>query len=272
MEPLIALPNVQVVGPGDPTFSATSEGNIAPNPVTTPAVPQSLPNQNTNNAPVPDPAVGSDLDEEDDKPVPTLTQAEFDKRLAAAQSTLDKRIGSLDKQNAALLKRLDDQDAAHQKAVRDNELALTPEHERQALMRAWESEDARKALDKKAEAVTDLYRNVEGVRLLAQYGEWVTEDDILGFEGSPTDMEAWVKGLAFDRSQSGEKPAGAKVSSRAAPGGATAAHQDIGNTPLPLRGSDTQLRQDQGVDAMAANVRTLFSSGPDLPWQTPVRR
>lgn len=201
-------------------------------------------------------------------------------RIAKATSTLDKRVNTLTKQ-------LEDQTAEVERVRQEAEkekrqliLDGTPlESERQRLLEAWKNEDAARSLELKQGAVTDLFRNVEGLRLLQLYGKHgVTEEDILDFTGNPTEMEAYVKSLAFDKLASGgasasqaaaavnqTQQAGAAAQSNA-PAGA-AAHQDIGagggSTNAP------QLLTTQGQASMVANIRTLFNdNGPALPWKT----
>lgn len=263
-----------VVGAGDPTFSDPSDGGggqaaapatqvqdpPASQPVVNPFVQQ---DDQTTTTVVREPA----------NPATTITpelEALIQSRVSQAHSTLDKRINTLSqvvKDKDAEIERVREEGI---KRARDVELNQTPEHERQRLLDAWAGEDARANLTRQQSEVRDLYKNVEGLRLLTAYGtHGITEDDILGYTGDPTDMENFVKALAFERLTDGgasARSAEAAVKNTAAtvkPAGADA-QQDAGSSPAAPQ--EPKMLTTQGIASMAANIKQSFSQGPNIPW------
>ena len=123
-------------------------------------------------------------------------------------------------------------------------------------------------VERRERGARDLYQAAEGLRLIATFWDYITEDDILAFDGDPTQLEMHVKALAFERQLSGQVTGrtvaeAAKQATTANAAVSAVGRQDLGGSPPAVQ---TQgVNKGMGVDAMAANVRLLFSEGPNLP-------
>lgn len=207
------------------------------------------------------------------KPAPqpkVLTEEEIQARISKAQAGLDRRITQLqsevEKANAAAEKARSD---ARDQIREAQKQGLRPDQVEE-LTRAWAQEDRQAALEVREQAVIDLYRSTEGLRLLTAYGDFgVTEDDILEFTGDPTQLEDYVKGIAFDKlREGGTSAAGAKKAVQAAadanPSPGSDSPQDIGGAGTSPSGA--KLLTSVGLGSMAQNVKTLFNDPTGRPW------
>lgn len=262
-------PNVMVVAPGssdDPFSNNNPENNPDANliaPTTSSAPPASQPGSQPVSAPTQAP------DGQQQVPVTPSTPAApsqpsvdeiIAERLRQAQSGWDKRINTLQAQ-------IRDQEAAHLKQVRDLQLEQVPEHQRPQLKQQWELEDAQTALRNKETALTDYHKAVEGLRLLQTYGAFgLTEDDLLACE-TVESMESLAKDKKLAFFENGGSVPGAKPATQnggsSAPAGASAS-SDVGSNPSSP--ATPALLTTPGIESMAANIKTLFNTGPARPW------
>lgn len=206
------------------------------------------------------PASGGGLTEEQ---ISTL----FQDRLVDATKGLERRISA----QATELKTLrQDNQRIQQGAkeqVRQAQLQGLSERDRTAMQEVWTREDQATAISGREQAVMDLYKATEGLRLFLTYGEYgVTEEELLA-AGSVEEMESLAKDKAIEFLRTGgQSKAQAQKTVEAvakAPAGASA-QADLGNQPPVQDGA--KLLSTGGLDAMAANVKTLFSEGSPRPW------
>lgn len=196
----------------------------------------------------------------------TYTEEEVAARIAAANSGRDRRMSTLEKQladNQAALDKVKEENLA---AVRAAQAQGLSDADKKRMQEIWDIEDAKSAIDKQKTELTSFYLSVEGLRLLNKYGEQgITEDDITSFSGDPTQLEAHIKALAFDRLTADPKAAAAAAANgKTVPAGA-AATQDVGSTGVSAEGP--KMLTTQGVDSMAANIKAMFNdNGPVVPW------
>ena len=262
---------VTVVGPGDPTFSdpnAATQSTAAPaGSQPNPSNVQQDPAQNQPaNAASAAPAVPANAN-----PAPgavTFTpeqEAALQARIAAAHSGLDRKINTL--QTALQDKEAEIERAQEeaQKQIRAAQANGLDENERKRLEALWADEDRLAAIEKREKAVGQLYLSVEGLRLLTKYeSQGILEEDILGYKGDASQLETFIKALAYERltdPNAGKPPAG---TAKAPPAGSAAA-VDMGNTPAINEGP--KMLTTQGLDSMAANIKTLFADDkPVVPW------
>lgn len=267
MEPSGPSFTVVVPGSADDPFSAGNAGQMqdpdktpvnATGPVSQPGIQPPVP------APAAEPAGGA--------PANTpLTQEQVDaivvQRLTAAQSGWDKRNRLLEDQLKSEREARESEATQHRDELRRAQLDGLPPSERARLQESWNLEDARAEVSKQAKAVQDYHKVVEGLRLFQTYAQFgVTEDDLLGIADVDA-MEAFCKDkklsflegkLSGGSSQNGNGP-----SSKPAAAGSTAPYDPGGNPPAP---GENKLLTSEGVEAMGANIKSLFGSGGNVPW------
>ena len=260
---------VTVVGPGDPTFSdpnAATQSNAAPfGSQPNPSNVQQDPAQNQPaNAASAAPAVPANAAPGGVTFTPEQ-EAALQARIAAAHSGLDRKINTL--QTALQDKEAEIERAQEeaQKQIRAAQVNGLPDDERKRLESLWADEDRLAAIEKREKAVGQLYLSVEGLRLLNKYeSQGILEEDILEYKGDASQLETFIKALAYERltdPNAGKPPAG---TAKAPPAGSAAA-VDMGNTPSINEGP--KMLTTQGLDSMAANIKTLFADDkPVVPW------
>lgn len=262
-------PSVTVVGPGDPTFSdpnAPTQSNAGgqwsqPSPS---APVQQDPAQNQ------PPAAAAGVVSAPPVVAPTISpelEAVIQARVAAAHSGLDRKVNTLTKQLQDKEAEIERAQEENQKAVRAAQVVGLSDEDKKRYEALWADEDRVAAIEKREKAVGQLYLNVEGLRLLTKYeDQGIVEDDILGYTGAPSELETFVKGLAFDRltDPNAGKPAAGATGAKVPPAG-SAAPVDLGNTPSV--NVEPKLLTTQGLDSMASNIKTLFADDkPVVPW------
>lgn len=261
---------VTVVGPGDPTFSdpnAATQSNAAPvGSQPNPSNVQQDPAQNQPaNAASAAPAAPATAAAPGAVTFTPEQEAALQARIAAAHSGLDRKINTLQtalQDKEAEIERAQEEAQKQIRAAQANGLS---EDERKRLESLWADEDRLAAIEKREKAVGQLYLSVEGLRLLTKYeSQGVLEEDILEYKGDPSQLETFIKALAYERltDPNAGKPA---ASAAKAPPAGSAAAVDMGNTPSINEGP--KMLTTQGLDSMAANIKTLFADDkPVVPW------
>lgn len=270
MEPESAGMTTTIVVPGSADDPFTRGAAAVAQPTAQPPV---IPAAQPTNTTVVQPPVQVQQVDQNAKAPPT--QAEIDaivaERVGKATSTLDRRLNALTKELENQQATAEAQRIANVAAVRAAQTNGLRADQVADMQKVWEQEDRLAALETREKAVVDLYRSTEGLRLLTTYGEFgIEEDDILGYTGDPTQLEDFVKGLAFEKMRAGGTSAGSaakQVAAAAAEGDGAkpnAGQQDIGSGGMSAVGA--KMLTTTGLGSMAANVKTLFNDPSGRPW------
>ena len=201
-----------------------------------------------------------------------LTQAEVDalvqERLRGAQSGWDKRNKLLEDQNKALQETLKQTQANALAEQRRIQLESTPEHMRAQLQEQWNVADEKAELKSQRDQLLTYHQTVEALRIFQTYGTFgVTEEMLLECK-TIEEMEklALETKVAFFEN-GGKVPA--KAATTAAKGEQKPAGQsasaDLGGNPGAHQ--EAGLLTTRGVESMGANIKNMFSNGPNVPWQ-----
>ena len=237
--------NVTVVEPGseDDPFKAGNAPVAEPSADQPPTDPPAPPSQPTDDPEQPKPEEGEGQD---------LLKLEelIQSRVAAAHSGLDKRINTLAKQNSSLENTLAETLKVSKDAERRARAEGATDEEKAGLERIWELEDREKGLDARTKVVDEYRMHVTALDLVTRFGKYGVTAETLADAETPEDMEVLAERTSREFLESGKKPG-----ETAGPAGAKAP-SDLGGapaTPAPFK-----LGTEQGVEGLAANVKSLF--------------
>lgn len=236
--------NVTVVEPGstdDPFNAANAPAEPKEDQPATVAAPATL-SQPTDDKEQPKPeGEGQDL----------LKLEEYiQTRVSAAHSGLDKRINALAKQNVTLETTLTETQKASKDAERRARAEGATDEDKAVLERHWELEDREAGLSARTKVVDEYRLHVTALDLVTRFGKYGVTADTLADAETPEDMEVLAERTSREFLEGGGKPG-----ETPGPAGAKAP-SDLGGSPASP--APFKLGTEQGVEGIAANVKSLF--------------
>ena len=225
---------VSVVEPGSADDPFT--GTPGPAATGTPEEPASQPDGTEGLTPEEDVSLEAELEE--------ALEAKIQERIRAVQSGWDKR-------NAALSGEIKELRASLKEAQRTSQAANLTDDEREALKDRWSLEDERELVKTQKSAVDEYRKSVEMLRLVTQFEKYGVTQGMLEACETPEEMELLAERTRADFLEKGGKPGTQKKP----PAGAVA-QTDLGGAPGAP--APEKLSLEQGVQGMAANVKSLF--------------
>lgn len=168
-------------------------------------------------------------------------------KVSQVQTGLDRKIAAMEKQATALSEQLTASERKATEAERKGKMDGMSEEDATVLQSKWDVDDAKAELDTQRKAVDDYRTAVAAYDAMTKYGHLGLTEDM--FEGkSAEEIDGMMDAFEVVAKAKGEEKPGA-------PAGATAA-SDVGGKPPAAE--PFKLGTEQGVGAMAANVKALF--------------
>lgn len=166
-------------------------------------------------------------------------------RVGQVQTGLDRRINTLEKQATALSEQLTAAQRQTTEAERKGKTEGLSEEETALLTAGWSVEDARSEMETQRRALDEYRGAVNAYAAMTKYGHLGLTEEM--FEGkSAEEIDGMMDAFEVLATAKGDQKA---------PAGATAASDVGGAPPAP---EPFKLGTEQGVSAMAANVKALF--------------